>query len=514
MTGLERLASSVLCVGFPGDAPDAAVLAELRELVPGGVILFGRNVSTPERTRGLVDAVGAALGNAPPPIVAIDQEGGRVMRLRRGTTASPSAMAVTAAGDPVLAERLGRAMAGDLRRIGVNLNFAPVLDLALEPASTVIGTRAYSDSAARAAEFGTAMLRGLQGGGVGATLKHFPGHGATATDSHAGLPIVGAALATLRARELVPFCAGIAAGVRAVMAGHIIATALDPDLPASLSPRVLTGLLRDELGFDGLIVTDCLQMDAIARSVGTARGAVLALAAGADGLTISHDLAVARAARDAIVAAVERGEVPRARLEAASAAMLRFRSAAAGATATDTPAPDGEIAGMIAQRAVTLVRGRIALRSDVPLNVVSFEGGAGDGIAALAAERPELHLALRRRRFRSDSLRVALEPSGEMIENLLGLIQAQAGRGLVIVMRRAHLHAAQRRAIDALLAAAPDAILISANEPFDVPCFTKARTVLCTYGDEEIMLEALADVLAGTIEASGRLPVTLGDVKI
>jgi len=507
MNELERLVSSLLCVGFSGDVPDAAVLAELRALAPGGVILFGRNVSTPEVTRAVVDAVCDALGGTSRPIVAIDQEGGRVMRLRRGATPGPSAMAVAAAGDLELAERLATAMAGDLRRIGVNLNLAPVADLALEPASTVIGTRAFSDDPARAAQYVAATVRGLQRGGIGATLKHFPGHGATATDSHTALPIVGDPVATLRARELVPFEAGILAGAEAVMAGHIIATALDPDVPASLSARVLTGLLRDELGFAGLIVTDCLQMDAIARSVGTARGAVMALAAGADLLTISHDLAVAREARDAIVAAVESSELPIARLEAAAASISRFRSAAA--EVGDRPAPDAEIAAAIAHRAVTLVRGKPVQNSDVPLNVVSFEGGTGDGAAALTVERPELHLALRRRRIRSESLRVAIEPSAEMVENLLGLIQAQAGRGLAIVMRRAHVHAAQANAIDALLAASPEAVLISANEPFDVVRFPQARTVLCTYGDEEIMFEALADVLAGKSEPMGRLPVSL-----
>jgi len=514
MTELERLAGSVLCVGFPGDAPDADALAELRSLAPGGVILFDRNVSTPERTRVLVDAVCEALGDAPRPVVAIDQEGGRVMRLRRGATQAPSAMAVAAAGDAELAERLARAIAGDLRRIGVSLNLAPVADVAGESESTVIGTRAFADNARRAATFVVAMLRGFQGGGIGATLKHFPGHGATAGDSHAELPIVYETLARLHEVDLVPFAAGIAAGARAVMTGHIVVNALDPDRPASLSERVVTGLLRDELGFAGLVITDCLQMDAIARSVGTARGAVMALAAGADLLTISHDLAVARNARDAIVAAVERGELPRARLEAAAEATLRFRAAAASAMASETPAPDGEIAGMIARRAVTLVRGRVALRSDVPLNVVSFEGGAGDGVAALAGDRPQLHLALRRRGIRSESLRVPLEPSAEMIENLLALIRAQAGRSLVIVVRRAHLHREQMRTIDALLAAVPEAILISANEPYEVPWLRQARTVLCTYGDEETMLEALADVLAGRAEATGNSPVALWDVVI
>ena len=501
-----QLAGSLLCVGFPGDSPENAPLEELRELAPGAVILFSRNVSTPERTRELVDAIRGTVSGV---VVAIDQEGGRVARLRRGVLAFPSAMAVAASGNAADAELLALGLAGDLRRAGVDLNLAPVADLALSPPSTVIGTRAYSDDPLRAAEFVAATVRGLQRGGVAATLKHFPGHGATATDSHEALPELDVAETTLRKREFVPFEAGIAAGARAVMMGHLLVRALDSDFPASLSRRVVGEFLRGELGFDGVVVTDCLQMDAIASGIGTIRAAVTALAAGADLITISHDLAVAGATRDAIVAAVDAAELSRASLEKAALRVGGLRS--------ESAAPAEEFNAQatvrrIVRSAITSVRGEPVLSRSWPVNVVSFEGSFGDGVTGEDQSAAPLHLALRRRRFQAESLRVSLDPSGEMLENLLTLVGAQRDRTLVILMRRAHLHERQAQAIDALLELSPEAVLVSALEPFDVSRFVRARNVVCSYGDDEATIEALADVLARIIPATGSLPVALEHV--
>jgi beta-N-acetylhexosaminidase len=473
-----RLAGSLLCVGFDGGTAASPVIGELAALGPGGVVLFARNVSTPARARELVDGIRSALGDV---VVAVDQEGGRVARFRRDFPALPSAMAVAAAGDPADAELLAFALAVALRRAGVDLNFAPVADLALDPRSTVIGTRAYSAEPERAATFVAATVCGLQRGGAGATLKHFPGHGATAVDSHVALPVLAVDAATLRGREFVPFAAGIAAGARAVMIGHLVVPALDPERPASLSPSAIA-VLRGELGFSGAIVTDCLQMDAIASGVGTVRAAVLALAAGAD------------QARDAIVAAIESGELSEAALVASAARVATLRGGAESASApSDVPA----LAARVARAAIAPLRGEARLPRDKPVNIVSFEGAIADGVAPDAGSERRLHLALRRRRFQAESLRVALSPSTDVLENLLALVRAQRERSLVIVMRRAHLHETQAQAIDALLALVPEAILVSALEPFDAARFPQAATLLCLYGDDELMIDALADLLAG-----------------
>jgi beta-N-acetylhexosaminidase len=491
---LARLAGSVLCVGLPGPVLTDGERVELRSIAPGGIVLFARNVSTLEATRALLADARAAIGGDAPALGCVDQEGGRVVRLRFAEEAMPAMMALGASEDEALAERAGAQLAAELRAIGANVNFAPVLDLALEPGNTVIGTRSLGSDPCLVARLGAALVRGMQGGGVAAAVKHFPGHGATAIDSHVALPIVDADEATLHARELVPFVAAFAVGVRAVMSAHVVVPALDPDRPATLSPRILTRLLREDLGFDGVCFTDCLEMDAIAAGAGTAGGAALALAAGADAAIISHDLTLARASRDAIVTAVESGVLPLERLAQAAERVARLR---ASIPAEVTPAlPSAEVPLEIARAALRVVRGDPRLDPAPPVTVISFEGNVSDGIAATSSQRPSLSLALRRRRMRSELLRVALDPDDAMLEMLLEVVRTQGDRQFVLVARRAHLHPQQREALDALLALAPRAVAVSALEPFDLPALARAETVVCTYGDEPANIEALADRLA------------------
>ncbi len=510
MRDLTRLAGESLCVGFSGDHASDALLAELRELGPCGIVLFARNVTSLEATRALVSSVAGALAadrDGLEPLVCVDQEGGRVARLPFHA-GLPSMLALAATRDAALAERAGRRLGSDLAAIGANVDFAPVLDLALAPAATALGTRTFGDDETLAATLGAALVRGVQATGVAATLKHFPGHGESALDPHVDFP----ARAAVDARDLAPFVAGVAAGARAVMSAHV-AIAGDGPLPATLSPSMMTGVLRETLGFAGVTFSDCLQMDAIARGIGTPRGAVLALAAGVDALVVSHDLAVARASRDAIVAAVACGELAYARLEEAVARTRALRAELARMRALRDAAAqdvDAAIASEIARASIVCVRGRPQLDREHPVTIVSFEGTTADGIAAVSAERPSLSLALRRRRFRSEYMRVPANPDAAMREMLLDVLGAESSnddRQLVVIARRAHLHAEQRALLDAIFALAPSAIAVSALEPFDVPALAGARTILATCGDQEASIEALADVLAGTAIARGSLPV-------
>jgi beta-N-acetylhexosaminidase len=501
------LAANVLCVGVPGAEPETSVLEDLADLRPGGLILFARNVGTPEKTRALVTALVDAIGGETRAYVGVDQEGGRVARLGRGFTDVPSMMAVAATGDVSLAERIGRVLAADVRRIGANVDFAPVLDLALAPDSDVIGARAFGDDPELVATFGASVMRGLLAGGVAATPKHFPGHGSTAADSHVGLPIVDAGIDVLRARDLVPFARAIAAGAPAIMTAHVVVPALDPDRPATLSPRILRGLLRDELGFAGCCFTDSIEMQAIARKYGVVRGAVLALCAGADAILVSHSLSTAREIRAAIAAAVDSGELPLERLEEAARRVhdLRVRFAHSPVDEPgDLDAPRGA-----ARRSITVVRGDASLPRERPVSIVSFEGATIEGAVDVELSYPSLALALRERKYRAELLRVPLAPDRPMIDQLLTFLRAQGERSLVVLSRRAHREPAQRAAIDAILAAMPEAVLCSVREPFDVACFPQATSVVCTYGDRGVSIDALADVLAGREHAAGRLPVTV-----
>jgi beta-N-acetylhexosaminidase len=506
---LERLAASVLCVGFDGAFAEHAPLRELAELGPGGVVLFARNAGDLVETRALVDAVCAAIeGEAGArPFVAVDQEGGRVARLRRGAHDVPPMMALGAADDPALAERVGLLVAGDLRSAGVTVDFAPVLDLALEARSAVVGTRAFGDDPQRVGALGAAFGRGLERGGVAATYKHFPGHGATAHDSHDLLPRLTAGADLLRSRDLVPFRIAVAAGARAIMVAHVVAAAFDDELPASLSPRVVAGVLRGELGFTGACFTDCLEMDALA-GFGAGRAAVLALQAGADCALISHSLERAGEARDAIVAAVLAGDLPESRLREASARLAALRASHAA-----EPAPDDGAAAEAARRAITVVRSPsprdYTLEAGEAVTVISFDAAAASGADDRASEEATLNLSLRRRRVRSESLRVPAEPTPEMIEHLLAVVTAQRSRRVVLQAAGAVRFPEQRAALDALLGDVPDAIVALMREPFDAVVLPAARIVLCAYGANEVCVEALADVLTARASAHGRLPVAL-----
>lgn len=526
MTELEASAARLLCVGFAGDDAASADVAALTALGPGALLLFARNVTTPERTRALARAVAGAIEarTGRRPWVGVDQEGGRVARLNAGATAMPSAMAIGAAGDPSLAEAAGRAIARDLRAFGCDVDFAPVLDLALDPASRVVGTRAFGDDASSVGLFGAAFARGLAAGGVAPVPKHAPGHGATAVDSHDDVPVLGAGAALLAARDLAPFREVRAAGVSATMLAHVVVPALG-DAPASLDPRAIA-LVRESVGDELLLMTDCLQMGAIARTIGTAEAAAAAIAAGADLAIVSHDLALAAAAARAIARDVRSGRIAPSRFAAALAAGDRFRarvrelgaSAMSLAGETSSGAESGpEVARAIARRSLTLLRGASLpdLAPGDAVTIVSFEGPPGgsaeaQGLGGRAdGGRPSLAAALRGRRVRADHLRAPLAPSAAEIEALTLVLAGQGARPLVVIARGARFAAAQAAAIVALAGERPRAIVVCASEPFDLVAMPAARTVLCTYGDGPAEMDALAEALTGALVPAGRSPLVL-----
>jgi len=505
----------VICVGFDGSSAASAPIDALRAFGPGAVILFGRNAGAAERTRELVAALRGI--SDPAPLIAVDQEGGRVERLHDGVASLPSAMAFGATGDADLAARAGALLGRDLARLGITVDLAPVADLSLQPRSRVIGTRAYGDIPDDVAAFAGAFARGIERAGVAAALKHFPGQGSTAGDSHVTLPRVTADAATLRARDLVPFARGIAAGVASlVVSAHVVVEAFDAQHPATLSRAILTDLLRGELGFTGVIATDCLEMDAIARGVGTVQGAVDALAAGADLLLISHHLELAAQAADAIVGAVKSGRLSLDRLRDAHARVERLRRRV---TTGKPPLGDVDERAPLeaAQRAVTRAIGDPRLRAGKAVTVISFEGVAADNAAASggatkASTAPSLSGALRRRAWKSEVMRVPAEPADDDVELLLEHVPALGDREFVVVTRDAHLAPAQTAAVARILAAAPDALIVSARSPYDVRQWPNARRAVCIYGDGAIAFEGCADVLSGRAPLSGRLPVHLDGV--
>lgn len=305
---LRRTVAQLFMVGIPGPRLDAATRAFLAEHPPGGVILFKRNVRTARQLRALVSEL-HALGAGLPPLVAIDHEGGRVNRLPRPFTHFPPAATIGATRRPAVAEAVGRAMGRELAAVGIDLDFAPVLDVWSNPRNQVIGDRAFGHEPRHAARMALALARGLERGGVLTCGKHFPGHGDTVGDSHHVRPRVRKSRRALAATELVPFVRAIAAGLPALMTAHVVYDALDRRRPATMSPAVCRGLLRRRLDFHGVLFSDDLDMHSVAGHATPERAAVGALAAGCDMLLSCQSLAAARRAMLGVERAIERGRL-------------------------------------------------------------------------------------------------------------------------------------------------------------------------------------------------------------
>jgi beta-N-acetylhexosaminidase len=457
--GLEPAAAACLLPGFDGtEVPDWL----RRQLASGlgGVVLFAFNIRDPEQLAALRASLRA---ERPDLLVGVDEEGGDVTRLEAASGSSfPGNLALGAVDDTELTRRVAAAIGGELAAAGVNLNLAPVADVASDSASGIVGVRSFGSDTELVSRHVAAYVEGLQSTGVAACAKHFPGHGEVAGDSHLELPTAPTDRETLFARALPPFRAAVEAGVRSVMTAHIRFPALD-DEPATIS-SVLLGLLRSDLGFDGAVITDALEMRAISGTVGLEEGAVRALAAGADGLCLGAERTPeeVEAIHAAIVAAVQDGRLPEDRLREAEG---RMASLAQWASAP-RPGRDREAGAEAARRALR-VEGDTTLGGD-PLVVELW---------------PEASIA-----------------AGEARHGLGELLGAETvrlregdppprtdGRPLVLVLRDAHRHAWQRELVPG------DAVVVETGVPVWRP--PESRAYVASFGAGRANLEAVAEVL-------------------
>src|SRR5689334_5372924 len=312
---LRRQIGRLLIAGFGGHQVPVELASLAREFSLGGVILFARNVVEPEQVAELCYE-SARLVPDLPLWVSVDQEGGRVARLKAPFTEWPPMATLGRAGDVKLAERFGRALAAEIRAVGITLDYAPVLDVHTNPKNPVIGDRALAERASEVARIGAAIIRAMQDEHVAACGKHFPGHGDTSKDSHLELPLVEHPPERLRELEFKPFRAAIEAQVATIMTAHVLVPALDEERPATLSPRIVTDILRAELKYDGVILSDDLEMKALANDYAVPAAAVMAVQAGCDGVLIcSGDYDVQAQALEALIHAVEEERLPLTRVE-------------------------------------------------------------------------------------------------------------------------------------------------------------------------------------------------------
>jgi beta-N-acetylhexosaminidase len=341
MPSLTARETGQLLIGsFHGVSLPPEWRALAREFDLGGAILFSRNVEAPEQVAELAGDI-EALGREMPAWVSVDQEGGRVARLKEPFTRWPPMAVLGRAGSDALAERFARALARELVAVGITLDYAPVLDIHTNPNNPVIGDRALAERADEVARLGRVIIRTLQNEGVAACGKHFPGHGDTSTDSHLELPLVEHPPDRLRAVEFEPFRAAIRERVAFIMTAHVLVPALDEERPASLSPAIVQRLLREELAYDGVILSDDLEMKAISARQPVPEAAVQAVQAGCDAILIcSGDIDLQAKTLETLVRAVESGSIPRKRFDAA---LQRLRQAKERFLAVQRPKPSARL---------------------------------------------------------------------------------------------------------------------------------------------------------------------------
>ena len=329
----------LLLAGIEGTQAGQDAAYAVQTVQAGGIILFGRNVDTCAQAASLVSGLRELNGDHVPLLIASDEEGGTVSRMPDEVRDLPSAYTFGQTGSGALCRELGQALAAQCAALGINVDFAPVADVWTDPDNTVIGRRALGTDGDTVAQLVPQVMAGLEEVGVVPVVKHFPGHGDTGADSHYDLPVVSKSLDELTELELRPFEAAIADGAPAVMVGHLLMLSLDDTLPASLSPAVVTGLLRQELGFDGVVFTDDLTMGAVSNTYGMGEAAVLAFEAGCDVLLVCHGQDNLQAAYEALLEAVESGRISQARLDESVYRILRLKADFAMSN-DPVPAPD------------------------------------------------------------------------------------------------------------------------------------------------------------------------------
>lgn len=522
----EKIGQLIVC-GFNGLEPDEHVRTLIEQYHVGNIIYFRRNVHDVKQICELsYQLQQMSWKQSPLPlIIAIDQEGGMVARIDNDeVTLIPGNMAIGATRDAGLAYEAALISGKELRQMGINVNFAPSVDINNNPLNPVIGVRSYGEQVELVSELGAVTISGYQEAGVAATAKHFPGHGDTAVDTHHGLASVPHDRERLMEMELAPFIRAIKDGVDAIMTAHVIFPAFEPNgIPATLSRKVLHDLLREELKYDGVIVTDCLEMHAISKVYGVAEGAVRAIEAGADLILVSHTLSEQVAAIEAMLAAVKSGRISEAQIDASVHRVIALKqkrhmeelSQITDDFAEEFGTPERKaLVREISQRSITVVKdeGQLPLDVQEPTLVIWPEVRQRTEVDEPIVQAFTLGPALSGSLKAVKEVRISTYPTEEEIQSTLQL--AENYKQIIVVTYNAVsvLHPGQV-AIVSQLAEKNDVKLVvaSTRNPYDLNQFPDIKTYICCYENRPLTMEALAKVLTGEIQSTGKLPVTISE---
>jgi beta-N-acetylhexosaminidase len=528
LSNIDQAIGQKLLLTFEGKhAPTTALLKSIRRLKPAGFTLFrAANIDNPGQVRQLTQALQQAAREAslPPFLIATDQEGGQLMAIGEGATPFPGNLALGATGSEDLAYQVGFAIGSELAAMGVNVNYAPVCDVNVNPSNPVVGARAFGEDPALVAHLAAAQVRGLQAAGVAATAKHFPGHGDTAQDSHYGVPVVPHDAGRLAQVELPPFEAAIQAGVRLVLTAHLALPAFNGelDLPATLSAKIIQGLLRKQLGFEGVIVSDAMDMKAIRQGDGLPIDAIAAAAAGVDLLLLNHPAEDQERVYTALYQACQRAILAADQLMASAGRVLALKGWLEGQSQPELDvvgcAEHQALALEVARKSMTRVRDTagllpLRLRPEARLAAILPQPQDLTPADTSSTVKPELAAALRQFHPNVDEFVVPLEPDDEQIAALRK--QAQAYDLIVAGTFNAASFPAQARLVEALVSTEVPVVAAALRMPYDLASFPSVSAYVCAYGILPPSMQALAEALFGKTPWSGRLPVSIpGIVKL
>ena len=518
-----------IMLAFEGETVPPWVADRLARAPAAGVTLFRAfNVRSAGQVRELNDALQRAAagqfgstGSGGPLLIAADQEGGQLLALGADPTPFAGNLALGAVDDPALTDAIGQAVGREARAMGVNVVYAPVLDLASEPDNRAIGTRSFGEDPGLVGRHGAAMIRGLQSAGVAAAMKHFPGHGEVTQDTHHGLGVIELSREELDARTFAPFRAAIGAGVKVAMSAHVAVPALtgDPTLPATLSRVAMHDLLRDELGFDGVSVSDALDMRAIAQGAAQAVEVIAAVRAGLNLLLCSADREAQERIEATVVAAAARHLFEPGELAASAGRLAGLRAWLTGAG----PAPELDVVGCAEHRELSRQLAERALtrlddgRADLPrftstTRVLAIMPEPRDLTPADTSSlvEPGLARALRTRFDVVDEVVVPVAPSDGEIAALRQRARSGDADAVVVGTIEAHREPAQAALVGAIAATGIPTVVVALRTPWDAAVYPGSIPAIATYSILPDPLEALARALAGEIGFAGRAPVTIG----
>ncbi|WP_062350194.1 beta-N-acetylhexosaminidase [Bacillus kwashiorkori] len=523
---IRKKVGQLLVIGFSGKTVPKEVKQLIHDYHIGAIILFGRNIGTPKEVLALTTELQMEAKKAEyrhPLLICVDQENGVVRRLGEGATIFPGAMTIGASGKAENAYKIGLASGKELKALGINWNLAPVLDVNNNPHNPVIGVRSFGESPEKVAEFGRASMQGMQAAKVVTTLKHFPGHGDTNVDSHLDLPIINHSMDRLEAVELKPFRASIEAGADTVMTAHVYFPSIEQEhgLPATLSKKVITGLLREKLQFDGVITTDCMEMNAIANGVGTEKGAVEALKAGVDFVMISHTTSKQVGAISEIIKAIESGELSESRIDESIARINKLKEKYLQwdeilSTGIEVPSTVGcplheKAAYEVYRESVTIVKNNHILPLEISENakvlVIHSDSGTTMQVEDKRYANVALGEAVKEYHQNTDVVLFNNDLADEDIQRIVR--HAKDFDFIIIGTLTLSKGNKQIELIAKLIEAKLPVIVVAMRSPYDLAYLPDVPAYINTYEFTYPALKVAAGAIFGKETVSGQLPVTI-----